>query len=127
MAWRRGRCVGSVRTAALRFDFGDGGIVVSRDWPSGRITVSDPGLALYQGLLWRSGCIDDSPVNPADIIVLLNFGNLRRCVGCIALAAADAAHSGRKVSREKEPDKPDIPLARGIGDCGSRPLLWHNR
>jgi len=54
MGWRRGRCVGLMRIAALRFDLGDGGIAVSRDRLSSRITVSDPGLALYQGLLWSS-------------------------------------------------------------------------
>ena len=89
--------------------------------------MSDLDLALFQGLFWCSGCINDSPVDRTDIIFLLNFGNLRRRVGCIVFTAADTAQSGRKVSREKEPDKPDIQLARDVADQGAFRFMRKHR
>ena len=44
--------------------------------------ASNPGLALLKGLSGRSGCIDDRPIDRADIIFLLNLGNLGRSIGC---------------------------------------------
>ena len=48
--------------------------------------MSDPGLALFQSLPRRSGCVDDRPIDRASIIFLLKSGNLRRGVGRIGLA-----------------------------------------
>ena len=95
--------------------------------PQAASRSSDPGLALFQGLLGRSGRIDDRPVDRANIIFLLKFGNLGRRIGGVALAAADAAQSGRKIGDEKEPDKPDVQLARGIADRGSFRLTRKHR
>ena len=81
--------------------------------------MRDSGLALLQGLFGCSGGIDDVPVDRADIILFLKSGDLGRSVGCIALATTNAALSGRKVGLEKEADKPDIQLARGVADRGS--------
>jgi len=89
--------------------------------------ASDPGLALLKGLSGRSGCIDDRPFDRADIIFLLKLGNLGRSVGCIELAATDAVQSGRKVRYEKEADKPDIQLARGILDRDSLHFIRKHR
>ena len=76
-------------------------------------------MALFQGLRWSSRCIDHGPVNRADIIFLLNFGDFRRRVGSVTFTAADAAQSDRKVGDEKQPHKPDIQLARRVADRGS--------
>ena len=69
--------------------------------------MSDPGLALFQSLPGRSGCIDNRPIDRANTIFLLKSGNLRRGVGGVGLAAADAVQPGRKVGDEKKADKPD--------------------
>ncbi len=74
---------------------------------------------MLKGLFRRSGCIDDRPIDHADIIFLLKLGNLRCGVGCIELAATDTIQSGRKVRYEKQADKPNIQLVRGILDRGS--------
>ena len=69
--------------------------------------MSDPGLALFQSLPRRSGCVDDRPIDRASIIFLLKSGNLRRGVGRIGLAVTDTVQPGRKVGDEKKADKPD--------------------
>ena len=69
-----------------------------------------------QRLRRRSGGIDDHPIDRADIIFLLKPGDFGRGVGCIALAAADAAQSGGKIGYEEEADKPDIQFAGGVAD-----------
>jgi hypothetical protein len=70
--------------------------------------MSDPRLGVFQCLPGCSRCIDDSLIDRADIIFLLQSGNLRRSVGRIVLPAADTAQPGRKVRHEKETDKPLI-------------------
>ncbi len=51
--------------------------------------MSDPGFALLQSLPGRPGCIDDRPIDRANIIVLLKSGNLRRGVGRDGLPLTD--------------------------------------
>jgi hypothetical protein len=70
--------------------------------------MSDPGLALFQSLPGRSRRIDDDPIDLANIIFLLEPGNLGRSIGCIALTTTDAAQPGRKIRYEKEAGKPDV-------------------
>src|ERR1700693_3134600 len=62
-----------------------------------RLTKSASGLAQLEGLAGRSGRIDDVPIDCADILFLLQSGDLGRNVGCITLAPANALLSGRKV------------------------------
>lgn len=52
--------------------------------------LSDRVPAALERLLLRPGCIDGRPTDMADIIVLLQRGNLLRCVGCISLPASDS-------------------------------------
>ena len=52
-------------------------------------------------------------------LTILEPGDLGRSVGCVALAAADAAPSGRKIRLKKEADKSNIQPACGIADRGS--------
>ena len=78
--------------------------------------MRDSGLALLQGLFGCSGGIDDVPIDRANIILLLKLGDLGRGVGRIALATANASLSGRKVGCQKEADKADILLERGLAD-----------
>ena len=42
-------------------------------WPLSRLTLCDPGLALFQSLPGRSRRIDDDPIELANIILLLKF------------------------------------------------------
>ena len=95
-------------------DFRERAIPVSAPAGSSGLAIGDPALALHQSLLRCAGCIDDCPVDRADFIVLLQSGNIGCGVGRVPSAAADPAQSGRKVRHQKQPDKPDIVLARGI-------------
>src|SRR3954451_11541255 len=58
--------------------------------------------AALERLLLCPGCIDDRPTNMADLIVLLQRGNLLRGVGCISLTASDSRPSRREVRDEEE-------------------------
>src|SRR5438045_1858229 len=62
---------------------------------------SDRVPAVLERLLSRPGCIDGRPTDMADIIVLLQRGNLLRGVGCVAAAAADPRLPDREVRNEK--------------------------
>ena len=73
------------------------------------------------------GCIDDRPIDCADIVFFLKPGNLGGGVGCVALAAADTALSRRKISLEKEAGKADIQFARGIADRGPFRFMCKHR
>jgi hypothetical protein len=69
--------------------------------------MGDAGLAPVQRLLRCPGGVDVSPIDGADIILLLKSGNLRRGIGSIALAMADTAQPGLEVGGEKNADKTD--------------------
>src|SRR5258708_3720451 len=103
MGWRRP--VDPVRETALAAGFGDSDIVFFCLTGLSRLTRGDAGLAPLQRLLRCPGGVDVSPIDRADIIFLLKSGNLRRGIGCIALAAADTAQSGLEVGGEKKADK----------------------
>src|SRR3954465_8181913 len=53
-------------------------------------------------LLWCSGCVDARPTDNADIIALLQRGNLRRGIGGIAVAFTDSGLPGRNVCNQEQ-------------------------
>src|SRR5450432_2604061 len=117
MAFSRGSGrAGSARTAALLAVFGNRDIVIPRLTGLRHFVVSDPELALLQGLRRRSASIDNSPIDGAKIVFFLKFCNFWRGVGCIAPAAADALHSGGEVGGEKEADEAGVEIPRGAVD-----------
>src|SRR5664279_2464313 len=78
--------------------------------------MSNPQLALLQGLLRRPGSIDNSPVDGAKIVFFLKFGNLGRGVGCVAPAAADALYPGGEVGCEKQAGEANIKSVCDVTD-----------
>lgn len=95
--------------------------------PPARSALCDPALASQESLLQGPGSINYGPIDRANTILLLKFGNLRRGVGCIAPAAADAIEPGRQIGYEKEADKPDVQIARGGADRNSFNFMRKNR
>ena len=59
--------------------------------------LSDSVPAAPERLLGCPGCIDGRPTDMADIIVLLQRGNLLRGVGCVAMTASDSCLPRRQV------------------------------
>src|SRR4051812_22199010 len=76
------------------------------------------GPAQLQRLLWSAGCIDQRPVDCADIVLFLKCCDLRGGIGSVASAAAHAALSGRKIGLKIKTDEADAQIARGIADRG---------
>lgn len=79
--------------------------------------LSDRVPAALERLRWCPGCIDGRPTHMADIIVLLQRGNLLRGIGCVAAAAADLGLPGRQIRHQEEAAERHvtIPGKRGEG------------
>ena len=64
--------------------------------------MSNPGLALLKSPSGRPGCIDDRPIDRANIIFLLKSGNLRLGIGRVGLPVTGKVLPGRKAGHEKK-------------------------
>ena len=74
--------------------------------------LSDRVPAALERLRLCPGCIDCRPTDMADIIVLLQRGNLLRRIGCIAAAAADSGLPGCQIRDQEEAGERHVAIPR---------------
>jgi hypothetical protein len=86
---------------AVAFELVLGRAILARVNQIAFFASSDRVPAVLERLPLRPGCIDGRPTDVADIIVLLQRGNLLRGVGCVALAASDPRLPDRKVRNQE--------------------------
>jgi hypothetical protein len=116
---RRGRRFRSARAAARLAGFGDDDIAMRALSGASLLATDEFRLAVFEGLLWCSGCIDAHPIDCSDIVAFLQLRSLGRGVGRIALALANPSYSGSKIRLEEEADERDIPRPCDVADGGS--------
>src|SRR5581483_3847541 len=84
-----------------------------------RFKCGYPAPARSQGLLRRSRSIDERPVDRADIILLLEPGDLGRRVRSVPRAPRDPGLPGLEIRDQKQSNKAVIRPVCDIADCGT--------
>jgi hypothetical protein len=93
------RTAGKARAVAVEVVVGRA--ILARANQIALFALSDRVPAALERLLGCSGCIDGRPTDMADIIVLLQRGNLLRGIGRVPAAASDSRLPRRQVRNQE--------------------------